>query len=94
MQFTLLSLTLILSYEGDLIHALELDALSRSRHPLIDKSWEYERLRQPFYERVAHLPEEVVNAARERGRQLDYWQTAETLFKDLNARGWGTANDG
>ncbi len=34
------------------------------------------------------LPPEVVVAAQARGRQLDWWETAETLLEELGKLGW------
>jgi hypothetical protein len=39
---------------------------------------------------LATLPAEVVAAARERGRQRDFWATGQELLGELEAAGWGT----
>jgi hypothetical protein len=37
------------------------------------------------------LSEDVVTTARERGRQLDYWQTAESLLTELEQWRFGNS---
>ncbi len=78
----------LLAEDGNVERAVQFDALNRSRHPLLDQSWGWEMLRRPFAERIAALPEEVVAVARERGRQLDYWQTVIRLREELKEKGW------
>jgi len=82
-QFALNTLIVILADEGPVERAIELESLMRSRHPLFDRGWYQRQLRQPFDERIAALPGEVVAAARECGRQLDYWQTVTSLLTEL-----------
>ena len=87
-QISLPSVTNLMAEEGDLERAIEIDALTRARHPWYDRSWGMAMLRQPFTERIAGLPPETIAAARERGRQLDYWQTTTQLLEELKKKGW------
>ncbi len=41
------------------------------------------------YALLAMLPAGVVAAARERGRQRDFWATGQELLAELEAAGWG-----
>jgi tetratricopeptide (TPR) repeat protein len=83
-QFALNTIIVILAREGLTERAIELEVLMCSRHPLFDRGWYEKQLRKPFAERIAALPGEAVAAARERGRQLDYWQTVESLLSELD----------
>ena len=40
---------------------------------------------------AAALPSEVAEAARARGRALDWWETAEKLLIELRELGWGNS---
>jgi predicted ATPase/tetratricopeptide (TPR) repeat protein/DNA-binding XRE family transcriptional regulator len=82
-QFALNMIIVMLADEGPIERAIELESLVRSRHPLFDQGWYQRQLRKPFDERIVTLPGEVVAAARERGRQLDYWQTVASLLTEL-----------
>ncbi len=89
MQHAFLSLIVVLSGVGEVEQAIELDALMCRDHPLFDKGWNLITLKRPFLEKIATVPPEIVTAAQERGRQLDYWQTAESLLAELTEQGWG-----
>jgi predicted ATPase/transcriptional regulator with XRE-family HTH domain len=86
-QFALTTLIVMFADEGPIERAIELESLVRSRHPLFDRGWYPRQLRKPFDERIIALPGKVVAAARERGRKLDYWQTAESFLTELEQ--WG-----
>jgi predicted ATPase/tetratricopeptide (TPR) repeat protein/DNA-binding XRE family transcriptional regulator len=90
-QFAFNTLIVILAGEGQFEKAIELEALVRSQHPLFDRGWYAKQLRKPFDRRVAELPEEIVTTPRERGRKLDYWQTAESLLTELEQWRLGSA---
>ncbi|MEM7117925.1 MAG: AAA family ATPase [Chloroflexota bacterium] len=89
MQHAFVAIIVLFSALGEVERAVELDALSRRGHPLVDKGWSFDEVKRPFFEKIATLPPETIAAARERGRQLDYWQTAESLLSELTERGWG-----
>jgi len=82
-QFAFNTLIVILAGEGLIERAIELEGLVRSQHPLFDRGWYQRQLREPFDRRITALPEEIITSLRERGRQLDYWQTAESLLTEL-----------
>jgi hypothetical protein len=42
---------------------------------------------------TADLPPDVAAAAQERGRVLDWWETAERLLVELLEMGWGNESD-
>jgi tetratricopeptide (TPR) repeat protein len=71
--------------------ALELYALSTTR-PLVAKAPLFEDIAGRYVRAAtASLPPEVVAAAQERGRALDWWETAEALLEELTELGWSTA---
>ena len=82
-QFAFNTLIVILAGEGLIERAIELESLLRSQHPLFDQGWYQRQLRKPFDRSIAALIKEVVTIPRETGRQLDYWQTAESLVTEL-----------
>jgi tetratricopeptide (TPR) repeat protein len=64
--------------------ALELYALSTTR-PLVAKAPLFEDIAGRYVRAAtASLPPEVVAAAQERGRELDWWETAEALLNELD----------
>jgi tetratricopeptide (TPR) repeat protein len=64
--------------------ALELYALSATR-PLVAKAPLFEDIAGRYVRAAtASLPPEVVAAAQERGRKLDWWETAEALLDELD----------
>jgi hypothetical protein len=70
--------------------ALELYALARTQ-PYIAKSQLIEDVAgQHIKAATAILPPEVIEAAHERGRALDWWQTAEGLLAELRDLGWAS----
>lgn len=82
-QFVFNTIIVMLAEEGLVERAIELNSLVRSRHPLFNRGWYQRQLRKPFAARIVALPEDIVAAARERGRQLDRWQTADSLLTEL-----------
>jgi hypothetical protein len=86
---TLPCVAILLADEGAVERAVELIALTEHerdvpRTPLSrDIFWtEIEAL-------FAMLPADVAAAARERGRQRDFWATGQELLAELAAAGWG-----
>ena len=64
--------------------AVELYALAKS-HPFIANSSLFEDIAgKHITAATAHLPADVVARAQERGRALDWWETAETLLDELD----------
>ena len=89
-QFALHTLIIILAAESHLRRAIELETMICSLHPLVEEGWYFKQMRAPLAKQIAGLPGEVVAAARERGRQLDYWQTAKSLLTEL--KDWQVGN--
>jgi hypothetical protein len=67
---------------------VELYALAES-HPFVANSQLFEDIAGRFIEAAAAtLAPDVVAAARERGRALDWWDTAAELLDELPKLGW------
>jgi predicted ATPase/DNA-binding SARP family transcriptional activator/Tfp pilus assembly protein PilF len=70
---------------------VQLYALARSL-PFVAKAQLFEDVAgRHIKAATASLPPEVVAAAQERGRALDWWETAEALLEELTELGWSTA---
>jgi tetratricopeptide (TPR) repeat protein len=68
------------------IRAAELHGLCMS-HPFLSRAQLFEDIAwRQIRAGTASLPSDVVAAAQERGRALDWWATAEALLREL--RGW------
>lgn len=68
--------------------AVELYALATSR-PFVANSRFFEDIAgKSISVAAAALPPDLVEAARERGRALDWWETAEVLLDELRRLGW------
>jgi hypothetical protein len=68
--------------------AVELYAMAESL-PFVGNSQLFADLAGKSMAAVAEtLPPEVAAAARARGRQLDWWETAEILLEELSQLGW------
>jgi predicted ATPase/DNA-binding CsgD family transcriptional regulator len=79
------SLALLRASRGMEESAVELYALA-CREPYVANSrWYEDVFGRPIAQAAAALPPEVVEAAKERGRELDLWQTAESLLTELSA---------
>ncbi len=64
--------------------AVELYALGETQ-PYVAKSQLFEDVAGRYVrEATAGLPPEVVAAAQERGRALDWWETADALLEELD----------
>jgi predicted ATPase/DNA-binding SARP family transcriptional activator len=75
---------LLLADAGRVERAVEIYAMA-IQDPYISKSRFYEDIvGQHIAAVTATLPPDVVAAAQERGRALDWWQTAEALLRELN----------
>jgi hypothetical protein len=78
----------MLADAGEVERAVELYALAES-HPFVAKSQLFEGIAGRCVEAAAAaLPPDVVAAARERGRALDWWGTAAELLDELPKLGW------
>jgi tetratricopeptide (TPR) repeat protein len=74
---------LFLRDEGQVERAVELWALA-SRYPFVHNSqWFHEIAGRDILAAAEDLPPEVVEAARERGRARDLWETARELLEEL-----------
>ncbi|HEX6383833.1 MAG TPA: hypothetical protein VF177_04110, partial [Anaerolineae bacterium] len=79
------AVALLLAKAGQAERAVELYALA-AYHPLVANSrWFYDVAGRELDDLAASLPPEVAEAARERGRALDLWQTAAALLAELEA---------
>jgi hypothetical protein len=68
--------------------AVELYALAES-HPFVANSQVFQDIAGRYIKSAtADLPPEVVATAQERGRALDWWETAATLLEELSELGW------
>jgi tetratricopeptide (TPR) repeat protein len=78
----------VLADAGEVERAVELYALAES-HPLVANSQLFEDIAGRHIKAAgAALPPDVVEAARERGRELDWWDTAAELLDELPKLGW------
>jgi DNA-binding SARP family transcriptional activator/predicted ATPase len=78
----------MLADAGEIERAVELYALAES-HPFVANSRLFEDIAGRFIEAAAAtLPPEVTESAQERGRTLDWWDTAAGLLKELPEMGW------
>lgn len=83
----LCGVALIFSDLGQIARAVELYALA-TRYPFVGNSQWFEDVVGKHIEKAAEsLPSDVVEAAKERGRALDLWATAEALLVELEANG-------
>jgi hypothetical protein len=58
-------------------------------HPFVAKAQLFEDIAGRYVRAsTADLPRDVVAAAQERGRALDWWETAEALLDELKRHGW------
>lgn len=74
---------LLVAEEGDLQRALEIDAFARCHPRVANSRWFLDRLDQEVDEWAAALPPDVVDAARQRGRARDLWETAKELIAEF-----------
>jgi tetratricopeptide (TPR) repeat protein len=78
----------VLTDAGEVERAVELYALAKT-HPFVASSQLFEDIAGRFIEAAATtLASDVVAAARERGRALDWWDTAAELLDELPKLGW------
>ncbi len=74
---------LLQAMTGKIEQAVEIWELAKC-HPFIAHSrWHADIVGQHVETATATLPAEIANAARERGRTLDLWQTAQALLRKL-----------
>jgi tetratricopeptide (TPR) repeat protein len=91
----LLGLTLIallLLDDDDVERALELYSLASEEPKVANSKWWHDAVGSHIDAAAATLPSEIVEAARSRGRSLEFWQTGADLLDELPARGWATGN--
>ena len=73
--------------------AVELYAMATS-HPFIAKAQLFEDVAGRYVRAAtADLEPEVVQAAKARGGELDWWETAETLLEELRELGWANRKE-
>lgn len=84
-MFTLPAVALFLATIGRVVRAVEVWEMMK-RHPFVASSQWFEDVVGRELEGVtASLPPEVAEAARDRGRNLDLWETAAVLLAELKA---------
>ncbi|MBX3050625.1 MAG: XRE family transcriptional regulator [Caldilineaceae bacterium] len=74
---------LLKAYGGDLLRAVELDALAMSNPQIANDRWHADVVRRPLLERIAHLSADEIAQARERGRALDLKTVAAEVLAEL-----------
>jgi tetratricopeptide (TPR) repeat protein len=84
---------MFLGEEGETQWAVELYALATSHAFVGNSRWFADAVGQYIKVIAATLPPEVIMAAQARGRNLDLWQTAESLLTELAELGWGEDAD-
>jgi tetratricopeptide (TPR) repeat protein len=84
---------MFLGEEGETQRAVELYALATSHAFVGNSRWFADAVGQYIKVIAATLPPEVIMAAQARGRNLDLWQTAESLLTELAELGWGEDAD-
>ena len=87
MQHSFRPIILLVAAHGDLVRAAELYGLMLAHHPIAARSWGWRQLDGPFLGLIDQLPEAIKSAALERGRALDYWETAANLMRVLEGMG-------
>jgi len=81
------SAALLAARSGDVEEAIELYERAK-QHPSIAKSqWHTDAVGKRIDEMAKGLSPEVVEAARQRGRERDPWETAKELLAELEAEG-------
>jgi tetratricopeptide (TPR) repeat protein len=83
LMYALAGAALLLAKSGEVERALELYALA-SRYPFVDNSrWFEDVVGKEITAEGQSLPAQLRDEARERGRQLNLWRTANALLGDL-----------
>jgi predicted ATPase/DNA-binding CsgD family transcriptional regulator/Flp pilus assembly protein TadD len=82
--YTLPFIAHFLATTGYLERGLELWELARTQPLVTNSKWFADLVGQELEAVATALPPEVAGAARERGRALDLWVTAETLLAELS----------
>jgi hypothetical protein len=85
----LLGIALLFVDQGDSERAVELYALASAFGIVANSKWFADIAGDEIAAMAEKLPVEVVEAAKERGRELDLWETAEELLAELEEAGWG-----
>jgi hypothetical protein len=71
------------------VRAVEIHAMAQS-HPFVAKARLFEDIvGAPMRAAIASLPLDVAATAQARGRELDWWETADALLVELRRLGWG-----
>jgi tetratricopeptide (TPR) repeat protein len=80
---TLPSVALLLALTHETVRALEVWELALAQPFVANSRWHADVAGAPIAAAAAALPPDDVKLARERGRALDLWETAEALVKQL-----------
>jgi hypothetical protein len=86
---TLPGIALLFADQGDAERAVELYALASTQGIVANSKWFDDIAGDEIAQAAERLPVEVVEAAKERGRSLDLWGTAQNLLEELEEAGWG-----
>ena len=74
---------LIVADDGQSERAIELYGLAKQFGHIANSRWFAEIACRELDSVIASLPPEVASAAEARGRELDVWETADQLLRDL-----------
>lgn len=77
---------LLFADQGKTERAIEIYSLATCRPYVANSQWFEDVAGQTIKSIAASLPPEVVAAAEERGRALDFWETAVSLLAELSAQ--------
>jgi len=85
-------IALLFADQGEAERAVELYALASTFGIVANSKW-FDDIAGDEIAAVAEgLPEDVIEAAKTRGRSLDLWETVAELLDELEALGWGSAD--
>jgi tetratricopeptide (TPR) repeat protein len=87
-------IALLFADQGEVERAVELYALAATQGIVANSKWFNDISGDAVARAAEKLPVEVVEAARERGQELDLWGTAEGLLVELEEAGWGATAPG
>jgi len=84
----LTAVALLLLEEDDVERALELYTLALEEPKVANSKWWYDAVGRHIDAAAVTLPPEIAEAARIRGRSLDFWKTGAELVDGLLSRDW------